>query len=131
MTNNVVHFAVHAEDCQRAMAFYEKVFGWKFEPWGPPEFWRIHTGPNGIFGALHKRREPVTGTGLIGYECTIAVEDVRETVAAIEANGGKITLPPFLLETVGTLAMFEDTEGNVVGAMQYLEGILQGNEGTK
>lgn len=124
MANDVVHFAVHADDCQRAKRFYETVFDWKFEPWGPPEFWRIHTSPQGIFGALQKRREPVTGKGMIGYECSIAVQDVHVIAAAIDENGGTVTLPPFELDGVGTLVMFEDTEGNVIGAMQYLEGIL-------
>jgi hypothetical protein len=28
-------------------------------------------------------------------------------------------MPKFYIPTVGTLIFFEDTEGNVVGAMQY------------
>ncbi len=44
------HFSIHADNCQRAKAFYEQVFGWTFEPWGPPNFWRIHTGPGAIQG---------------------------------------------------------------------------------
>lgn len=123
MPNDVAHFAIHADDCQRAKAFYGEVFGWSFEPWGPPNFWRIHTSPGGIHGALQERREPVTGTGTIGYECSISVEDVRATAAAIEASGGTITMPPFEIEGVGTLVVFRDTEGNVAGAMQYLEGV--------
>ena len=94
------------------------------EPWGPPEFWRIHTSPKGIHGALQKRREPISGKGSAGFECTVAVEDVEQTAAAVEANGGKVTMPPFVIETVGTLIMFQDTEGNVVGAMQYEKGVL-------
>jgi predicted enzyme related to lactoylglutathione lyase len=34
MPNNVKHFAVHADDVERAQKFYETVFGWKFKPWG-------------------------------------------------------------------------------------------------
>ncbi len=30
---------------------------------------------------------------------------------------------PFDIQGVGTLVMFEDTEGNVVGAMQYQRGV--------
>jgi len=122
MPNPVAHFAIHADDCERAKAFYETVFGWTFEPWGPPEFWRIHTTPDGVHGALQKRREPLDGAGMRGFECTIAVEDVAATVAAIEKAGGTVTMPPFEIEGVGTLAMFRDTEGNVAGAMQYVAG---------
>ena len=124
MPNPVVHFAIHADDPERAKTFYESVFGWSFEPWGPPEFWQIRTGPGGIFGALQKRREPVTGRGMLGFECSIAVEDVEAIARAIEEHGGTVTMRPFLIESVGTLVTFEDTEGNQVGAMQYLEGVL-------
>ncbi len=122
MPNDVAHFAIHADDCQRARRFYEAVFGWTFQPWGPPNFWRIFTSPGAIHGALQERREPVTGAGMIGFECSISVEDVHATAAAIEEHGGTVTLPPFEIGGVGTLVMFQDTEGNVAGAMQYLEG---------
>lgn len=123
MPNDLAHFAIHASDCQRAKTFYEAVFGWTFEPWGPPGFWLITTSPGAVLGSLQERQEPVSGTGMIGFECTIAVEDVAATAREVEAHGGRITLQPMEIETVGTLVMFEDTEGNVVGAMQYLEGV--------
>ncbi|MCA8950814.1 MAG: VOC family protein [Planctomycetes bacterium] len=123
MANDIAHFAIHADDCERAQRFYGQVFGWTFEPWGPPGFWRIHTSPTGIHGALHARREPLSGQGMRGFECTIGVDDVGAIAAAVAQHGGKVTLQPFLIETVGTLIMFEDTEGNVVGAMQYLDGV--------
>lgn len=120
MPNDIAHFAIHADDCERAKAFYSAVFGWTFEPWGPPGFWRVFTSPDAqVHGALHERREPVSGTGMVGFECTVGVEDVRAIAAAIEKHGGTITMPPMRLETVGELVMFTDTEGNTVGAMQY------------
>lgn len=117
--NQLAHFAIHADDIERARQFYEAVFGWTFEAWGPPEFYLIHTRPGGPHGALQKRRNPVGGEGMIGYECTIAVADVHAAVCAIEQAGGAITSPPFKIPTVGTLAMFKDTEGNIAGVMQY------------
>jgi len=42
--NNIRHFAIGADDLDRARAFYESVFGWRFEAWGPPGFYLIHTG---------------------------------------------------------------------------------------
>ena len=35
------------------------------------------------------------------------------------SDGGKILMPPFHIETVGDLIFFQDTEGNIAGAMQY------------
>ena len=121
MPNDIAHFAIHADDCQRAKTFYEEVFGWTFEPWGPPNFWRIHTSSDAIEGALQERREPVSGKGTIGFECSISVEDVEAIAEAIERHGGEVVQQPYLIETVGTLIMFKDTEGNVVGAMQYVD----------
>ncbi|MGP1345055.1 MAG: VOC family protein [Phycisphaerales bacterium] len=123
MANDLVHFAVHADDCERAMRFYEGVFGWRFEAWGPPGFWLIRTSPGGaVGGALQERREPVSGRGMIGFECTIGVEDVAAIASAIRSAGGTVTMEPYLIEGVGTLIQFEDTEGNRVCAMQYVGG---------
>jgi predicted enzyme related to lactoylglutathione lyase len=124
MPNNVTHFAVHAEDVPRARRFYEQVFGWRFEAWGPPEFFLIHTGTEdqpGIRGALQKRREAVEGKGMIGYECTISVDDVDAITLAVEQHGGTVTMGRMEIPTVGHMIQFEDPEGNVVNAMCYDE----------
>ena len=125
MPNNVKHFAISADDVPRARKFYEQTFGWKFQPWGPPGFYLIQTGTDadpGVHGALQGRREIVAGKPMYGFECTLGVDSIDDTIAAIEANGGKIVMPKFEIPTVGTLIFFEDTEGTVVGAMQYEEG---------
>lgn len=119
---NLASFAIHVDDADRARAFYEAVFGWTFEPWGPPGFYLIHTGDEaspGIQGIMHGRHEPRAGTGLNGVEPTFAVEDVDATGAAVEANGGRIIYPKSTIPTVGTLIRFLDTEGNDIGAMAY------------
>lgn len=41
MPTNVVYFAIHADDVARARRFYQNVFGWRFEAWGPPGFFLI------------------------------------------------------------------------------------------
>ena len=57
------------------------------------------------------------------FETTLGVDDIAETMAAIEANGGKIVMQPFHIDGVGVLIYFEDTEGNICGAMQYEHGL--------
>ena len=119
---HVAHFAINADDVSRARSFYEKVFGWRFEAWGPPGFFQIQTANGnkpGILGALQKRRELVPGQRTIGYECSISVADVDTVAAAVVANGGTILIPRTLIPTVGYLIFFRDPEGNVAGAMQY------------
>jgi predicted enzyme related to lactoylglutathione lyase len=122
MTSNLASFALHVDDTDRAAAFYEAVFGWRFEAWGPPGFYLIHTGDEaspGILGLMHKRMQPRAGTGLNGFECTFAVDDVDAIAALVEANGGTITMAKAPIPTVGELIRFLDTEGNEVGAMRY------------
>lgn len=122
MSNNLRSFGITADNVQRARHFYEQVFGWRFEPWGPPDFYLIHTGDEkepGVQGLLHERRQPVQGTGMTGFECTFGVENIDVIIRSIEANGGKIVMAKFQIPTVGTGVYFNDTEGNFVGAMQY------------
>jgi len=112
------HFAINADDVPRAKAFYEQVFGWTFTPWGPPDFYQTRASGEGHIGALQGRRG-IGGQRMPGMEITFGVEDIEATIAAIEAHGGKILMPPFHIETVGHLVFFQDTEGNIAGAMQY------------
>ncbi|HLG59178.1 MAG TPA: VOC family protein [Vicinamibacterales bacterium] len=121
MSNNVAFFAINADDVPRARKFYETVFRWGFEPWGPPNFYLIETAKEGgtaVSGALQERRELVPGHKMLGYECTITVDDIDATIRAIEANGGRLAAPKFHIPTVGTIAYFFDTEGNVAGLRQ-------------
>lgn len=117
----VRHFAINADDVARARDFYARVFGWKFEAWGPPGFYRVATGdgPPAPFGSLQQRRELAPGLRLNGFECTISVDDVDAVARAIEASGGKILMQKATIPGVGSLVFFQDTEGNVAGAMQY------------
>ena len=122
MPSNLASFAIHVDDIDRARAFYEAVFGWEFEPWGPPGFYLIHTGDEvspGIQGLMHARRSPRCEGGLNGIEATFAVDDVDAVAALVEASGGKITFAKSVIPTVGALIRFLDTEGNDIGAMQY------------
>lgn len=112
------HFAINADDVPRAKRFYEEVFGWAFKPWGPPGFYQTFSTGEGHLGALQGRRD-LGGHKMPGMEITFGVEDIQKTIADIETHGGKVLMPPFHIETVGHLIFFQDTEGNVAGAMQY------------
>jgi len=120
MSNNVQFFAINADDVSRARKFYEKVFGWSFEPWGPPNFYLIETGKEktAVRGGLQERRDLAPGQKMIGFECTISVANIDQAIRTIEANGGRLAAPKAHIPTVGTVAYFFDTEGNVAGIIQ-------------
>jgi len=121
MPASLRHFAINADDVPRARSFYEGVFGWTLTPWGPPGFYQTRSSGDGHLGALQQRRE-VGGQRMPGMEITFGVEDIGAVQAAIVAHGGKVLMPPFHIEGVGHLIFFQDTEGNVAGAMQYESG---------
>jgi len=116
--------AINADDVQRAKGFYEAVFGWRFEPWGPLDYYQVKNAGDGFLGALQGRRELKAGARMLGFEATMAVEDIAATIATLEGAGGKVVMPPIYIEGVGRLIYFEDTEGNLVGAMQYDPGVF-------
>jgi predicted enzyme related to lactoylglutathione lyase len=117
MPNHVRVFSIMTDDTPRARKFYEAVFGWTFEPWGPPGFYLIRGA--GLEGSMHQRQEPLTGTGYRAFEITVGVESIDAIEKKIVPAGGTITMPKMRIETVGTLLYLNDTEGNRVGVMQY------------
>ena len=117
MPNLLRFFAITCDDVERARKFYQAVFGWTFEDWGPPDFYLIHGA--GIPGAIQKRHEPIAGTHPRSFELSIGVDDVDDIARRVVAAGGTIVMQKTKLEDVGTLIHFADTEGNRVGAMKY------------
>jgi predicted enzyme related to lactoylglutathione lyase len=119
---NLAHFAINVDDMTRARRFYERVFGWRYEDWGPPGFCLVHTGTDkepGIRGAMQQRRDLVEGQRTNAYECSISVRDIDAVVAAITANGGTILIPKSAIPTVGHVMFFRDPEGNSAGVVQF------------
>lgn len=123
MTATLRHFAINADDVQRAKTFYELIFGWKFTPYGPPNFYQVWNAGTGLVGALQERRTLIAGKSIFGFEATFAVDDIRATLKAAEANGERILMQPYLIEGVGEIGYFEDPEGNACGVAQYLPGM--------
>lgn len=121
--NDIRHFAIQADDIERARSFYSEVFGWSFEPWGPPGFYRVQTSEGALGGALQSRREWVAGQKTVGFECTIAVDDVDAVAEAVIAAGGRLLMQKSTIAGVGELIYFEDSEGNIAGAMRYDEDV--------
>jgi predicted enzyme related to lactoylglutathione lyase len=115
--SRVIWFEMHVDNPDRATFFYRSVFGWNFSPFpGSEEYWIIKTGDPatpGIDGGMMRRRDPEGAT----YN-TIAVPSVDDTIAKVTSHGGQIVVPKMPIPTVGWLAYFKDTEGNIFGVMQ-------------
>lgn len=113
----VIHFELPADNPERAVDFYKKVFGWQFQKWeGPTDYWLISTGAEnqpGINGGLLRRQQPGAGT------CnTVGVTSLDDSLSSVSKNGGKTVVPRMAIPGVGHLAYCTDTEGNVFGLLQ-------------
>jgi predicted enzyme related to lactoylglutathione lyase len=116
------HFAINADDVEASRAFFETVFGWRFNAWGPPGFYQIQTGEDGgdeVLGALQERRQLLDELPTKGVEATFSVDDLDATRTAVLDAGGRILMERFTTAGVGDLIVFEDPGGNPIGAMQY------------
>ncbi len=127
----VIHFEVTADDPERAVKFYEQVFGWKTQRWGcgapfdklravsgvePQTYWLMTTGANdqpGINGGIMRRVE-----GFPGTINTIGVASVEAFSKKVIAAGGKVVRPKRAIPGVGYQAYCLDSEGNFFGIHQ-------------
>lgn len=118
----VIHFELHADQPERAIAFYQSSLDWEFEEFeGDDEYWIIRTGgpeEPGIDGGMVRRQAPLEGEGIRAFVCTVEVEDLDETLEDVRHSGGQIVLEKQEVPGLGWLAYFQDTEGNILGALE-------------
>lgn len=124
--SRVAHFEIHADDVERARAFYTAVFDWTFEDYGQmtgSPYWGITTGPDdvaGINGGLLARPAPApaTGQGPNAFVCTVVVDDFDATEQRILDAGGRVALPKAALSGMAWQGYYLDPEGNTFGTHQ-------------
>ncbi|MDE2195771.1 MAG: VOC family protein [Gammaproteobacteria bacterium] len=119
----VIHFEIHAGQPERAIRFYQSVFGWKFTAFGtaPVEYWVVKTGEAdqpGIDGGMIRRRSPVDGVAVTAYVCTIAVAGLDRYLMKVVTSGGQLSVNKMAIRGVGWLAYCKDTEGNLFGMLE-------------
>jgi predicted enzyme related to lactoylglutathione lyase len=120
--NRVVHFEIHAEDPARARAFYQAMFGWRFDQFGEMDYWLIYTGPPdqpGINGGLHKRVGVHGAAAVMSYVCTVDVDNLDAMINRTAASGGTCMVAKKAIPQVGWFAYCKDTEGNIFGLIQH------------
>lgn len=131
MSNRIVHFEIHADDCARAIKFYTDVFGWEFIKWEgtPTEYYMLMTAPKdskeaGINGGLLKRPQPLPANacGSNAYVATAVVKNFDETAEKIMKAGGKVAMEKFDIAGMAWQGYYIDTEGNTFGIHQVKEG---------
>ena len=112
----VIHFEIPADNPERAIAFYEKAFGWKTQKYGTINYWLVTAGEEkeiGINGAISERSQTNPAT-----TNTIGVQSYEESVEKIKQAGGEILMPKTAVPGIGYMTYCKDTEGNIFGIMQ-------------
>ncbi|HYA69106.1 MAG TPA: VOC family protein [Acidimicrobiales bacterium] len=108
----VVHWEIVARDPHRQAAFYRALCHWGI---GDGPFMEIPAGLGGPepgpAGHIREGDRP-------GVTLYIQVRDLRGSLAAAVALGGRIIADPFDLPNGPTLAAIEDPEGNPVALVQ-------------
>lgn len=128
LANKLTHFAIYVEDIERASSFYNKVFGWATSSYGPSDFLQLKSDSSDdgeLIGALQDRKYSPVSEKVIGFECSISVDNIDETADIVTKSGGKILMPKMEIPHVGSLIKFSDTEGNIVCAIQYQDHIKE------
>ena len=124
--NPVVHFEMPYEDRQRAAVFYQTVFGWQVQMFGP------EMGNYAVFTTATADVRPDAVRGSINggmYEkkpdwpaqypsIVIGVQDIAASMAKVAAAGGTVLGEPMEIPGIGQYVSFFDTEGNRVSMLQ-------------
>jgi uncharacterized protein len=114
--SRVVHFEIPADNPERAVKFYENVFKWKIDKWDQFEYWLVTTGDDdepGINGAI------LPNDFSSNVRDTINVDSYDEFAEKIENAGGKMLSEKMNVPELGVTGMFQDTEGNIFGIIEY------------
>ncbi|MFQ5568649.1 MAG: VOC family protein [Rhodothermales bacterium] len=115
--SRVVHFEINTPDVEKATAFYESVFGWRFQKWdGPETYWLITTGENGspgINGGMMSMQEEWPQTVNI-----VGVDSVDTFTEKITQHGGEVIVPKMAIPGVGYSAYYKDPSGVVFGVFE-------------
>ena len=109
MSSPIIHAAINADDVGASRAFYERVLGWTFAPWGPPGFLKID-GTGLPVAALQSRRD-LGDLRVCGFECTVAVEDVDAAARVAVDAGGRVLMDRTTIDGVGDLVWVSDPGG--------------------
>jgi uncharacterized protein len=120
MKNPVRYFEIPVQDLERAIKFYNSVFGFEFEKdnidGNEMAFFPEDEKGKGISGALAKGKTykpSKTGT-LIYFDS----ENIDKTLIKVEENDGEILYPKTSIGDLGFVAEFQDSEGNKIAIHQ-------------
>ncbi|WP_293572598.1 VOC family protein [Phaeobacter sp.] len=123
MANPVYFFEIPVGDLQRAVAFYETVFGFTFEI-------RTVDGHDMAFFPRADDQPGASGALAVGEGYTPShagcliyfdVPKIDDVLRIAQAEGARVLYPKTDIGEAGFVAEIEDSEGNRIGLNEYAE----------
>jgi len=121
----VQHFEVPFDDKDRALKFYQEIFGWKAIDMPEMKYVMVHTGPTDdqgmiqekgvINGGMYQRSDQGEGPIIV-----ITVVSIDDTLARIKSSGGQIVREKMTVGNMGYYAHIKDSEGNLIGVWENI-----------
>lgn len=113
MGQPVVHWELWSKQPASVAAFYGEVFGWSIQHLPELNYRMVQTGgEGGINGGIMSPQEGPWPGNMALY---IRVDDLDAYAARIRAAGGTIVVDKQPIPGMGTLSLFADPEGRVLG----------------
>ena len=119
MGSPIVHFEIMGPEHEALRDFYASTLDWKHNAEQSLDNYHMMNPAEGsLAGGIGEGNEQMP-TYLTIYA---QVEDIEDTLAKIEANGGTTLVPRTEVPDIVTFALFHDPAGNMVGLVEPDEG---------
>lgn len=113
MAHPVIHFEIGGREAEKLQHFYADLFGWTTTPAGPG-YWLVAPEDGGIGGGFMQ-----THGDMPPYVTVyVSVENLEETLQKAAELGGRILVQPTPIPGMGSFALFQDIEDNIVGLLR-------------
>ncbi|MCY4403190.1 MAG: VOC family protein [Candidatus Poribacteria bacterium] len=114
MGNPVTHFEIAGRNAEKLSEFYGDLFDWKITKDPSGIYSIVPNGGIGIEGNILPVTEEMCITNYVSVYIT--VDNLEKALEKVETNGGNTILPPQPIPgNAGSIAMFADPRGNVIG----------------
>lgn len=117
MPNPFVHVELHTADLKAAKKFYRSLFAWKLEDvkMGPGMKYTMLDVGKGVGGGMMTKPAPEAPAQWLSY---VEVDDLAKTVAKARRMGANVIVEGQEVMGMGTLAIFVDPTGAMLGLWQ-------------
>ena len=122
-----MYFDFTVRDVGKARAFFENVFGWRFQKFPMSyEYYRIQAGPEGepgIDGGIGGVKDAPTSGGNPMTLVTVPVANLDESIAKVVASGGRVVEPKLAIPSIGWYATCAGPGDLLFGMIQVDPGV--------